>query len=186
MAYCLWLAFSRRTIVYVFLSLILLFPFHARRTREAYTGGSGVPPLVLSSPLVSRESALPVVVQDNKFLRAYHYAPPELRRRLLLLAGEAGHDPLGEDMMRLASYVPIHVVPYAEFVSSYKRSILEIGDMPFDLVEKLIKDGAQVELRELGGRRRIYLVTIPADFQTQAGRRGHRSGPTLREANPPL
>ncbi|HEX5228210.1 MAG TPA: glycosyltransferase family 39 protein [Bryobacteraceae bacterium] len=114
------------------------------------------PPRIVNNLNIGVEPNLPVVIDsDNDFLASYHYGPPEVRARIFLLADfpaavrYLGADTSLRSMVVGQSFRDLHVVDYHKFVAEHGEFLLARTRGASWITQKLIADGAQIQLLEM-------------------------------------
>ncbi len=88
---------------------------------------------------------------DNEYLCLFHYAGPELRRRLFFPVDAAaaiqylGSDTALHSLALLQTFHDVHAIGYGNFVKQHHQFLL-IGSNSGWLIQKLVSDGARLEL----------------------------------------
>jgi hypothetical protein len=143
------------------------------RIQAAENGGLRIPlaqPLLRSSWVRELErSTLPVaVVPAVFFLKLQHYAPEPLRSRLIYPVSEKlalkyeGIYTGETNLLQFSRRVPIHIAEYRGFARENKHFLLCAETTnPTWLIEKLIDDGARLELRKRVQTYFVFDVTYP-------------------------
>src|SRR5258708_5324121 len=119
---------------------------------------------------ITRYADLPIVVSDaGVYVQFWHYAPPELLRRVVTLpdpenaVNYSGTDPVDKLVIALRSCEPIAVEDLAHFEAEHQTFLLYSNGSRIDwLPARLAHDGNQLRLldRQLGGS--AYLVELKA------------------------
>jgi hypothetical protein len=117
--------------------------------------------------VVHRES-LPIVVSDfNTYVEVCHYAPPELRQRILTLVDPGnvvvytGTDTGEKIAVILRSYAPVTVLDFAPFAASHPVFLLYSNRTGGDWwPRRLLHDGHHLQLLAGRGGDAMYLVEL--------------------------
>jgi len=136
---------------------------------------------ILYSLDLAKEPGWPVVVDsDNDFLASYHYASPEVRARLFMLADAPsavrynGGDTAMRSLELAQTFRDLHVVDYHKFISEHRVFLLARTKGASWITQKLLADGADLRLLELRKElgffaedRLLYRVTVAQPSETK-------------------
>lgn len=104
-----------------------------------------------------------VIAPAFVYLQAVHYLPSALTGRAVHLVDEQrelraeGNDVLLRIMRALQDYMPLRVADYSEFTTAHPEFLLYAEGNDWALVD-LSREGASLQLLEIDGTRRLYLV----------------------------
>jgi hypothetical protein len=110
----------------------------------------------------------PVVISDGQLhLQMWHYAPAELKSRLVFLVNRAaairymGFDTIDGSAESLHQFAGINTQPYADWVANNREFLLYRNlARPEWTTSQLLADGASLEVRGLGFRREMVRVRV--------------------------
>jgi 4-amino-4-deoxy-L-arabinose transferase-like glycosyltransferase len=119
---------------------------------------------------VAHREKLPIVVSDfNTYVQVYHYAPPELRQRILTLVDPGkswiytGTDTAEKIAVILRSYAPLTILDFAPFAANHPVFLLYSNRAEGDWwPARLLHDGHRLQLLAVHGDDEMYLVELKA------------------------
>ena len=125
-------------------------------------------PFTEETALVEALKQGPVVVSDGQLhLQMWHYAPPELKPRLVFLVDEPaavkymGFDTLDKGGGALKKWAGATSLPYSEFVAANRDFLLYRNlARPEWVTPRVLDEGASVEVRSVGLRRELVRVRM--------------------------
>ena len=127
----------------------------------------------LSNVKLPLQGAMPIVIEsESDFLELYHYGSPEMRSKIFTLLDRAasvqfrGSDTAQRSIRIAQSFRELHTVPYADFVRQHREFLVARMRVEGWLVQKLLADGARVELLSLD-KERGYFVQDSFLFHVQ-------------------
>jgi len=110
---------------------------------------------VASRFLPPAQPSLPIVMDSEGDLELYYYGSPELRAKIFYLLDEAaavkyrGSDTAMRSIRIMEPYRGLHAVPYRDFIAHHREFIVLRHSSEGWVVQKVLADGARVELVSL-------------------------------------